>query len=209
MTVVGLALSTPADAHPHAWIKVKLQFEFVGSALSGIRQQWTFDPIYTLQTLTQLGLLSTGEASVEGLRKLADVSANGLKDVDYFSTVTVAGQAVPVDPIRDYALQVVEGGSDRSASALSQSLRFSFLLPLSQPIPIGPPEITINVYDPSFFYWFDLEEAEPVSLVGAPPTCRFSVEAATLDVAALALIPDLADTLRSSFGPIRTIKLAC
>ena len=53
-------------------------------------------------------------------------------------------------------------------------LTLHFVLPLQAPV--KSKELSLDVYDPTFFVDFKLADQEPAKLVGAPPACQLRLQ---------------------------------
>ena len=86
-----------------------------------------------------------------------------LKDTAYFTFATVDGKKTPfADPLPDYWLDYKD-----------EILTLNFTLPFKQPVKAK--NISIELYDPTYFIAFELAKEEPVRLVGAPAQCKLAV----------------------------------
>jgi hypothetical protein len=97
----------PAAAHPHVWVATQSQAIFENGALTGLRYTWLFDEMYTASAIEGLDTNKDGKVEGPELDELTKVNIEGLKEFDYFTTVTMAGKPVALDAPRDYAMEVV------------------------------------------------------------------------------------------------------
>ena len=100
--------SAPVFAHPHVWVATKSEVIFQDGALYGLRFTWTFDEMYTASAVDGLDVNKDGKFDASELEELTKVNIEGLKEFDYFTTVTLAGQPVPLGDARDYGMEVLE-----------------------------------------------------------------------------------------------------
>jgi ABC-type uncharacterized transport system substrate-binding protein len=220
-----LAAHGPVAAHPHVWIRTAPSLIFRNGTIVAIQQRWTFDPLFSLQTLAQLDTDTGGRVLPEGLKKLADVSAKGLKQLDYFTFATLGGAPVAVLSAQDYAFEVVTSehppGPDSlrppsgpaAGSAPAQVLAFTFTLPLATPVLADAPGFALSITDTSFFYWYELDKTAPVGLIGAPANCRVTIEGAMPDAQTMSALQAFEGQLGSvppiSIRSMTTINLSC
>lgn len=104
----GLAAGcSSASAHPHVWVATQSTAIFENGALTGLRYTWLFDEMYTASAID--GLDKNNDGKVEGpeLDELTKVNIEGLKEFEYFSSVTMAGKPVPLGDPKDYAMEVM------------------------------------------------------------------------------------------------------
>ena len=166
-TTVLLA-SLPAAAHPHIWVTMEATLLYENGVFTGIRHKWTFDEYYTASAIEGLDKNKDGIYDREELAELAKVNVDALKDFDYFTFPTLAGQAVKLGEPKDYWLEHKDG-----------ALSLLFTVPFATPVLPDAKGFAFAVYDPSFFIAFDLAKSEnPVRLgEAAPKTCKLKIEA--------------------------------
>ena len=90
---------------------------------------------------------------------MAQTNVESLKEFGFFTFAKADGKKEKfLEPV-DYFLEVKDS-----------LLTLHFTLPLKTPV--KPKELTMEVFDPSFFVDFKFAEKNPVRLVGAPATCQ-------------------------------------
>ena len=166
--LLGLAVTTPATAHPHVFVSVVAEVEYDGQGqMTGIRHRWSFDEMYSASAVLGLDKNGDGKYDRTELDELAKINVESLKEFDYFTFMTIEGIAVAfTDPI-DYYVEADDQGL----------LTLTFTLPAKVPIKHGSLNVVLSVYDPSFFIAFTFAEKNPVSLAStAPPGCKIAVK---------------------------------
>jgi ABC-type uncharacterized transport system substrate-binding protein len=162
--LTGLLVSAgAAQAHPHVWVTMKsiLVYAPDGSAV-GVRQSWTFDDMYSAFAVQGLDHKDQDKFTREELQPLAKVNVESLKEYDYFTFARANGKQVQFkDPV-DYWLE-----------SNDSILTLHFLLPFKTPPKVQ--QLNVEVYDPTYFVDFALDEKDPVALSGAPAGCQFSI----------------------------------
>jgi ABC-type uncharacterized transport system substrate-binding protein len=170
LTVVVACLDTSAaDAHPHVWVTMRTAVLYApDGAVTGLRQDWTFDDMYSAFALTGVNAKRKGRFTRDELQPLAQVNIDSLKDFGYFTFAKLDGKrrqgdafATPVDYWLDYDSETAE-------------LTLHFTLPLKQPA--AAKHLVVEIYDPEFFIDFAFAENDAVKLIGAPTQCKFSAE---------------------------------
>ncbi len=161
-------LPEPARAHPHVWVDTRSAIVFDASgAMTGVRHRWTFDEMFSAYATQGLDTDGDGILTREELQPLAQVNVEFLDEFDFFTFLDLGeGYGEFTDPV-DYWLDF-DG----------EVLTLNFTLPLAQPLMMDDREVSIQVYDPSFFVDFALAETETAELVGAPSNCELEVERA-------------------------------
>jgi len=161
---LALAISTAA-AHPHVWIVAKSSVVYgPDGGVIGVRHTWAFDDMYSTFATQGLEQKTKGEFTREELQPLAQVNVESLKEYDFFTYAKADGKkAVFVDP-KDYYLEF---------DAKESVLTLHFLLPLKEPIKAK--QLTLEVFDPSYFVDFQFSEKDAAAMVDAPAGCQLTV----------------------------------
>ena len=179
LVVMALALSVPAQAHPHVWVTVESTLLYERGSFTGLHHKWTFDEFYSAMAVEGLDTNKDGKYDREELAELAKVNVTSLKDFGYFTFPKLAGQAVKIADPTEYWLEYKDG-----------ILSLYFTAPFATPVLPEAKGFAFAVYDPSFFIAFDLAKTDhPVRLgEGAPKGCALKIGAPdrnTNDVSAL------------------------
>jgi len=161
---LGLFSAGEARAHPHVWVTIKSEVIFAADGkATAVRHRWTFDEMFSVFATQGMDSNKAGGLTKEDLASLAEVNISSLKDFDFFTFAKVGGAAAVFDPPRDYWLEMKNG-----------ALTLHFTLPFRKPV--DPKKLEFEVYDASFFVDFMLGKGNPVTLVGAPGTCKVSAQ---------------------------------
>ena len=166
---VSAGFARAAAAHPHVWATVRSEI-LLGPdhRITGIRHAWTFDEFYTAMAVEGLDVNKDGVYSKEELQPLAKVNVESLKDFDYFTFVHLGKDEKPLplkEPV-DYSVEY-----DKTV------LTLHFTLPLETPLDPKAQQVSVDVYDPSFFVAFGFAIDAPVKISGTPaPGCAAEVE---------------------------------
>jgi ABC-type uncharacterized transport system substrate-binding protein len=170
IVVIGACMAVgSANAHPHVWVTMRTAILYApDGAVTGLRQDWTFDDMYSAFALTGTEAKSRGQFTRAELQPLAQVNVDSLKDFGYFTYAKFDGKrrqgdafAGPIDYWLDYDSETAE-------------LTLHFTLPFKQPALAQ--HLIVEIYDPEFFVDFAFAENDAVKLVGAPVKCKFSIE---------------------------------
>jgi len=163
--LASLFVVAPAAAHPHVWVTATSEPVYApDGSVTGIRQHWAFDDMYSAFALQGLASKEKGKFTREELAPLAKVNMQQLKESAYFSYATVDGKKTPfADPLPGYGLDYK-----------NEILTLNFTLPFKQPVKAK--DLTIELYDPTYFVAFTLAKPAPVHLIGAPAQCKLDIE---------------------------------
>jgi ABC-type uncharacterized transport system substrate-binding protein len=162
--LLGLfAGSEPALAHPHVFVNVHAQVLFDSQGkVTAIRQQWTFDDMYTAFAVAGLNGGADKGPSAAQLQAIAKKNIDDLTPYQWFTHAS-GGKVRFVKPTV-YGIDYKPGGK----------LHLHFTLPLAEPASAGR-AFTFEVYDPSYFVAFSLDDKVPPTLEKAPNGCSISV----------------------------------
>lgn len=109
--VLGTA---PARAHPHVWVTTETTVLYENGTIVGLRHKWSFDDFYTSMALQGLDKNNDGVYDRSELAELAKVNVDGLKDFDYFTVVSLAGETLKFQLPKDVYLEHAEGPASQS-----------------------------------------------------------------------------------------------
>jgi ABC-type uncharacterized transport system substrate-binding protein len=153
-----------AQAHPHVWITAASQLLYApDGSITGVRHAWTFDDMFTTYALQGIETKTKGVYSREELGSLAQTNVESLKEFAFFTFAKADGKKEKfLEPV-DYYLEYKD-----------DALTLYFTLPLKTPVKAK--ELSVEVYDPSFFIDFKLADRDPIKLVGAPAACQMKFQ---------------------------------
>jgi len=156
--------SGAANAHPHVWITATSELVYgPDGALTGVRHAWTFDDMFSSYALQGLETKTKGVYTREELAPLAQTNVESLKEYAFFTFAKADGKKEKfLEPI-DYFLEYKD-----------TALTLHFTLPLKAPV--KPKQLALEVFDPTYFIDFALDDKDPIKLVGAPAGCQLKVQ---------------------------------
>ncbi len=204
---VTLCGAQQAAAHPHVWVTVETEVVFdAQKAVTGFRHKWTFDEFYSAFAVQGLDANNDGKYDAGELKELTEINVQSLKEFDYFTFPKLAGKLLDRLPPKDYRLEYND-----------TKLTLYLTIPLKEPLPADKTrDLTLGIYDPTFYVDFALAEKDPVRLAGAPSGCAPSIrepdpKAGQADIAARSeadfnqLTPDNQDAEQFA----KSISIAC
>lgn len=171
---IGFAPS--AAAHPHVWATVRSEIVFDGDQrITGIRHAWTFDEFYTAMAVQGLDTDGDGVYSREELEPLAKVNVESLKEFEYFTYVRRGADDKPL-PLKEPVDYWIDYDKD--------VLTLHFTLPFETPFDPKAEQVSVDVYDPSYFVAFGFATDAPVKLSGTTaPGCGAEVKQPDAEIA--------------------------
>jgi ABC-type uncharacterized transport system substrate-binding protein len=161
---VALILSAgAAQAHPHVFVTAKSEIVYAADGtITGVRHAWAFDDSFSAYATQGLDQKTKGVFTREELADLAKTNVESLKEYDFFTNAQSAGGKERfVDPV-DYYL-------DYKDSVLT----LHFMLPFKKPV--SSKTLTLEIFDPTYFVDFTFAQKDPVSLAGAPASCKLDL----------------------------------
>ena len=166
--VAALLLAQRALAHPHVYVTARSELLYrEDGAIVAIRYAWTFDDMFSAYALQGIAQKTRGTYTRDELTHLAELNVRALKEYRYF-TYALSGNTSPAkaeifaDPT-DYFFEYDDG-----------SLVLHFTLPFDTALKAR--SLAIEMYDPTYFVDFGLEDKDPVKLVSAPSGCTMTYE---------------------------------
>src|SRR6476619_7863410 len=156
-----------ARAHPHVWITAASQLLYAADgSITGVRHAWTFDAMFSTYALQGIPTKTKGVYSREELAPLAQTNVESLKEFGFFTFDRADGKKEKFEEPVDYFLEYKDA-----------TLTLHFTLPLKTPV--KPKELALEVFDPSYFIDFQLDDKDPIKLVGAPAACQLKIQRPT------------------------------
>lgn len=161
--LLALAFAVPAaNAHPHVYVTMKSEIVYDAEGrMTGIRHHWTFDDMFSSYATQGLESKEKGKFTREELQPLAEVNVTSLKEFDFFTQGKLNGNKAEFEQPVDYFLEQKD-----------DLLTLHFTLPLKAPA--STKDVDLEIYDPLYFVAFEFAEKEPISLKGAPASCKIS-----------------------------------
>ena len=163
LAVLGLACASPAQAHPHLLITVETTVVYENGTFTALQHAWTFDEMNSAAEIEGLDKNNDGKFERAELQELADLYAQRLKAVSFFTNAKLASQAIQFGSAKD---QWVEYKNN--------VITLHFTAPFATPVLSEAQGLTFSVSDPSFYIAFSLaEKTDAVRFSsGAPPICK-------------------------------------
>lgn len=165
LAAAGCLAASHAQAHPHVWVTMRAAILFApDGSMIGIRYSWTFDDMYSAFAVQGVKQKTKGVFTREELAPLAQTNLASLQEYHFFSSAKSSGRNLPWGEPSDYWNEYKDG-----------ILTLNFTLPFKAPLK-APKTVQFEVYDPTIFVDLELDDKQPVSLVGAPAQCKVVVD---------------------------------
>ncbi|WP_430649477.1 DUF1007 family protein [Bradyrhizobium uaiense] len=174
LAVSAVLGTAAAEAHPHVWIVAKSELIYApDGTITGVRHAWTFDDMFSTYALQGLETKVKGAYSREELAPLAQTNVESLKEYAYFTFAKGDGKKQKFTEPVDYFLEYKDS-----------ALTLHFTLPVKTPFKAK--QLSLEVFDPTYFIDFQFAQKEPVKLVGAAVDCKMQFERPSSDGTAAA-----------------------
>lgn len=168
LVAVLAGMPAPASAHPHVWVTATSELLYrEDGAIVGVRHAWTFDEMFSTYALQGIEPKTNGTYSREELADLAKTNVESLKEYRYF-TYAKAGDGEPSKK------QHFEEPAEYYLEYKDSALVLHFTLPFKTPFKART--LALELYDPSYFVDFELDDDNPIKLVGAPTACTIDIQ---------------------------------
>jgi ABC-type uncharacterized transport system substrate-binding protein len=134
-------LPSTVSAHPHVWIECGITAVFDNEGLTGFRQRWVLDEMFSASMLPVIDLNKDGRISPEESEVARREAFDNLKEYNYFTDVRIDGKPFTVQFVKEFRCTLDEAGR----------LVYEFFVPCTVKAGPSPKTVTIGVYDASFF----------------------------------------------------------
>ncbi|MGB3448451.1 MAG: DUF1007 family protein [Xanthobacteraceae bacterium] len=166
LTLIATLLAAPlaASAHPHVWVKAASELMYApDGTVTGVRHAWTFDDMFSTYALQGIETKTQGVYTREELAPLAQTNVESLKEFGFFSFAKADGRKQKFNEPTDYYLEYKD-----------TALVLHFVLPFKTPFKSR--QMQLEIFDPSYFVDFQLQDKDPIKLVAAPAGCTMTIE---------------------------------
>lgn len=165
-----------SQAHPHAWIDLKVEVIFnEQGAITALRQHWLMDTFYSVFILEEMAEDARGETEEERLQSIAEQIIRNLTDYDFFTEIRHGGE--PVNPA---------GARSPSLNWQESRLKFSFEMLIDPPIRPDGLDLEYAVFDPTYYVEVLHDELKPIHLDPSHSECQSHLARPRPDPAVLA-----------------------
>lgn len=191
----SLRAMSPASAHPHVFIAATSELLYApdGSILA-VRHSWAFDEMFSAYALQGIATKKRGIYTREELASLAQVNVESLKEFSFFTFARANGKKERFGDPTDYYLEY-----ENAALVLRFTLPFKASFKASR--------VALEIYDPTYFVDFALKDPEPFRLIGAPASCKTTVQRPADATASAQKLGEDMFTKEANFGAMFANKI--
>ena len=158
----------PAFAHPHVFVTASVQFVGDGKGdLTAVRTAWVFDEVFSSSLLFDFDENADGKLEDDELKKVASTVLGSAKEYQFFTFLKSSGAPLGLE------------APDRFRATFENGhLALLVQMHPSKPVKLAGADLSLSVYDPSYYVSFDVGSNDQVKLTDLPGTCRASLNAA-------------------------------
>lgn len=140
---LALALGAPpaAHAHPHIWIDSRVEAILQDGHLTALRAHWTFDAFFTQMIVLDYGQAQNGTFTPRQIETIRTGAFQNLRHYGYFTSVRIDGRTIPVEQVENFHASINQEGD----------LVYQFDIPLELDLRRRPRQVSVAMYDESFF----------------------------------------------------------
>lgn len=153
--IIILLFTHTLIAHPHAFVDIILTFEFDKNNLKGVWVNWTFDKLFSAQTIMAFDKNKNWKFEKSEEEKISK-GALTLKEYGYFIYITYNKKTHMIYSVKNFYAYVRK----------DRRLVYNFFVPLNIPKNKGKNKIEIAIYDKVFYADFDYVDPNPVRFKG-------------------------------------------
>ncbi len=161
--LAGLSAATPANAHPHIWIKNRATIDMDKGRIVAVTQEWTFDAFFSAALIKDFDADRNGELSPAEIEATKKNAFDALKGFNYFTQVRLDGKKVPLTDVRAFSARISGG-------------RVVYRFTLGLPVPVDPRrrKPAFLFYDASYYVDVAMDGAKAVTVQGGRG-CRAAI----------------------------------
>jgi len=163
LAVLGLGLASKAPAaHPHVWIEAWIDVRLTTAGIEAVRIHWRFDEFFSSLAITDFDGNKNGRLDPPEIDRLVSATIEALREGNFFTFVRIGNDTQKLDKVDNFVAKIVE-----------HSLVYEFTVKLDRPVDPTKVDVSVSLYDESYYIDVTLLEREPVRFSGASPlSCR-------------------------------------
>lgn len=203
--LLQMIAASQATAHPHVWITTEVEVLYnQNKAITGFREKWTFDEMYTAFAIQGLDKNKDGKYDRNELQELAKVNVNALKEFQYFTYPKIGKTVIENLAPENFWMEHKDS-----------NISLNFTLTLKEPIPYDKiTDFSFAVYDPTFYIELSFARDNPIRLIAAPEGCTPKVKApppqkVSVQSLSESFFQNLSPTSDMAAGYANTVRITC
>lgn len=175
-------MAGPVLAHPHVWIETKVEVILnERNEATGVRIDWTYDELYSLYIVADLGLDPDGDEVL---------TEDEVAQLSGFDMNWDAGFAGDTYALLGEAPLELSGPQEFGASYAGGKITSTHLRMFAAPVPVGDVPLVVQAYDPGYYVAYSIPER---AVVTGGTGCTAQVFVPDLDAAQEELLAALSE----------------
>jgi ABC-type uncharacterized transport system substrate-binding protein len=127
-------------AHPHVFIDNRISVIFDYNGLKGFKHEWIFDEMFSSTMIREFDLDADSKFNEKETKSVLNGAFSNLKEYNYFTDIAINGHRFKIKEFEDFHARIDSG-----------LMVYEFFLPCEVTASYGIQEVTIAVYDPTYF----------------------------------------------------------
>jgi ABC-type uncharacterized transport system substrate-binding protein len=127
-------------AHPHVFIDNRISVIFDDNGLNGFKHEWIFDEMFSSTMIREFDLDADGKFNEKEIKGVLSGAFFNLKEHNYFTDISINGHRFKIKEFEDFRAGIDSG-----------VVVYEFFLPCEVTASRKNQEVTIAVYDPTYF----------------------------------------------------------
>ena len=147
-------LAASAYAHPHIFLKNRVEVIFDKNGLTGFKTFWYADDFSTSGLIDGYDENENGRLDDFEIKMFKTDSENNLKNFNYFTYIKINGKAFTIESVENFDAKIIDN-----------KIVYSFFIHRKIPALSKKTEITFSQYDSSYFSFISFAEEQPVTII--------------------------------------------
>ncbi|MBN2651367.1 MAG: DUF1007 family protein [Spirochaetales bacterium] len=152
--ITFLLVAVRGFSHPHIFMETSLEINFNRSGIDGFWVEWSFDPMYSASLIADFDSNSDKKFDKDELEKIYVDAFYNLVEYNFFLYITDGGRLIRPNKVTDFSAFIKKG-----------TVFYRFYTPFRSEGFRTEKEITIGVYDDSFYCDIVFVEKNPIKFL--------------------------------------------
>ena len=162
--ILILLFPLSAHAHPHVRVNASVELLFDNKKLTGIKQSWVFDDLFSTSVIQDYDKDKNGKFSKGEIEQIQNNAFINLKNYDFYNHV-----------FKDEKTIKITGFKDFSASLDNEIVTYTFTTLIAESLDIKNNKVAIGFYDPEYYVDIFYQSENPVQFNGING-CYFQIK---------------------------------
>jgi ABC-type uncharacterized transport system substrate-binding protein len=159
---VLLGLPVSGLTHPHLFVDYELFFVFNDKGLTGIKERWTFDEMFSTMVREEYDRDRNKIFDSTEILEIERTAFSNLENFDYFTFIRIGREELTVKGVGEFTADIHE-----------ERVRYTFFVPCPVPATEHFKSLQVSIFDKSYYTALQMAD-DKLILQGAEP--YYSVE---------------------------------